>query len=239
MHEGKVSTMLGMHGRPSVAEDIAVARDVLLAEYTGGHVHISHVSTKGAVEIIRQAKAKGVKVTAEVTPHHLALTDEAVMGFDSATKVNPPLRSMDHVTVLRQALQEGVIDAIATDHSPHAFEEKDREFKYAPSGFTGFETALGVVLTTLYHEGNMKLPEIVAAMTSRPAQVLGLDCGTLRVGSDADIVVFDPEAEWTVDSRRFYSRGKHTPFEGKSLKGRVTATMVGGNLVYQDGEVLV
>ena len=239
MHEGAVSTMLGMHGRPSVAEDIAVARDVLLAEYTGGHVHISHVSTKGAVEIIRQAKAKGVKVTAEVTPHHLALTDEAVMGFDSATKVNPPLRSMDHVVVLRQALQEGVIDAIATDHSPHAFEEKDREFKYAPSGFTGFETALGVVLTTLYHEGNMKLPEIVAAMTSRPAQVLGLDCGTLRVGRDADIVIFDPQAEWTVDSRRFYSRGKHTPFEGKSLKGRVMATLVGGNLVYQDGEVLV
>lgn len=219
MHEGAVSTMLGMHGRPSVAEDIAVARDLLLAEYTGGRIHIAHVSTKGAVELIRQAKAKGVAVTAEVTPHHLALTDEAVMGFDPATKVNPPLRSADHVAALRQGLKDGVIDAIATDHSPHAFEEKDREFKYAPSGFAGFETALGVVLTTLYHGKELPLADIVASLTSRPAQVLGLECGTLRPGAAADVVLFDPEEAWTVDSRRFYSRGKHTPFEGHQLKG--------------------
>ena len=239
MHEGALSAKLGMKGRPAVAEEIAAFRDIMLAEYTGSAVHIAHVSAKGTVELIRQAKQRGVKVTAETTPHYLSLTDEVVSSFNTATKVNPPIRSEEHRQALIAGLKDGTLDAIATDHAPHAFEEKDREFKYAPSGFTGFETALGVVLTTLYHEGNMKLPEIVAAMTSRPAQVLGLDCGTLRVGSDADIVVFDPEAEWTVDSRRFYSRGKHTPFEGKSLKGRVTATMVGGNLVYQDGEVLV
>ncbi|MCX7781387.1 MAG: dihydroorotase [Negativicutes bacterium] len=237
MHEGAVSAALGMKGRPAVAEDIAVARDILLAEYTGARLHIAHVSTKGAVEIIRQAKRRGVKVTAEATPHHLALTDEAVSGFNTATKVNPPLRSRDHVDALIAGLKDGTIDAIATDHAPHAFEEKDMEYKYAPSGFAGLETALGVVLTELYHTGKMTLPEIIRCLSAAPAKILDLNAGTLQVGVPADITVIEPMREWTVDSKKFYTRGKHTPFEGAKLKGKAVATIVGGTIVMKDGEV--
>lgn len=237
MHEGAVSARLGIKGRPSVAEDIAVARDIMLAEYTGALIHIAHVSSKGAVELIRQAKARGVKVTAEVTPHHLTLTDESVTGFDTATKVNPPLRSSDHVEALIKGLKEGVIDAIVTDHAPHAFEEKDREFKFAPSGFTGLETSLGVILTELYHTGNFTLSEIIDRMSSAPARILGLAAGTLKVGAPADITLIDPELTWEVDSRNFYTRGKLTPFEGKKLTGKAVATIVGGKLIYEKGEV--
>ncbi len=237
MHEGAVSAMLGIKGRPSVAEDIAVARDVMLAEYTGAHIHIAHVSSKGAVELIRQAKKRGVKVTAEVTPHHLTLTDKAVTGFDTATKVNPPLRSEEHVAALHEGLKDGTIDAIATDHAPHAFEEKDMEFRYAPSGFAGLETALGVVLTALYHTGKFTLAEIIDRMATAPARILGLDAGVLKVGTPADITVIDPDVEWIVDSRQFYTRGKHTPFDGKKLKGRAVATIVGGKVIMQNSEV--
>jgi dihydroorotase len=237
MHEGAVSARLGIKGRPSVAEDIAVARDILLAEYTGAPLHIAHVSSKGAVELIRQAKARGVKVTAEATPHHLTLTDEEVTGFDTATKVNPPLRSKDHVDALVEALKEGVIDAIVTDHAPHAYEEKDREFKFAPSGFTGLETSLGVILTELYHTGKITLPEVIERMSTAPARILGLEAGVLKVGAPADITLIDPSLEWTVDSKTFYTRGKLTPFEGKKLKGKAVATVVGGKLVFEKGEV--
>lgn len=237
MHEGAVSSMLGMKGRPSVAEDIAVARDILLAEYTGGHIHIAHVSSKGAVELIRQGKQRGVKVTAEVTPHHLVLTDEAVTSFNTATKVNPPLRSQEHVQALIAGLKDGTLDAIVTDHAPHAYEEKDREYRYAPSGFTGLETSLGVILTGLYHTGMFTLNEIIERMSVAPARILGIDAGTLKVGSVADITVFDPDYEWTVNSAQFYTRGKHTPFEGKNLRGKAMATIVGGKIVMQNGEV--
>jgi len=237
MHEGAVSAMLGLRGRPAVAEDIAVARDVLLAEYTGGTIHIAHVSTAGAVECIRQAKLRGVKVTAEATPHHLTLTDEAVIGFNTATKVNPPLRSTEHVEALIAGLKDGTIDAIATDHAPHAFEEKDMEFRYAPSGFSGLETALGVILNSFYHTGKFTLNEVIDRMSTTPAKILGLEAGTLKVGAPADIVVIDPEKEWTIDSNNFYTRGKCTPYEGNTLRGRAVATIVGGRVVMQGGEV--
>lgn len=238
MHEGAVSAMLGIKGRPAVAEDIAVARDVMLAEYTRSQVHIAHVSTKGAVEVIRQAKKRGVKVTAEATPHHLTLTDEAVIGYSTATKVNPPLRSADHVQALVAGLQDGTIDVIATDHAPHAFEEKDVEFKYAPSGFAGLETALGVILTELYHTGQFTLTDLIDRMSSAPARILDLETGTLKVGAPADITVIDPGLEWTVDSSSFYTRGKATPFDGRKLKGKAVATIVGGRLVMKNGEVI-
>lgn len=237
MNEGVVSAMLGMKGRPAVAEDIAVARDIMLAEYTDSILHIAHVSTKGAVELIRQAKKKGVKVTAEVTPHHLTLTDEAVKSFDTATKVNPPLRSADHVASLIAGLKDGTIDAIATDHAPHAFEEKDMEYKQAPPGFAGLETALGIILTELYHTGKFSLLEIVERMSTAPARILGLESGVLKVGSSADITIFDADLDWIVDSSKFYTKGKHTPFDKRPLKGKAVGTIVGGKFVMRNGEV--
>ena len=237
MHEGAVSAMLGMKGRPAVAEDIAVSRDIMLAEYADAKLHIAHVSSKGAVELIREAKKKGIKVTAEVTPHHLTLTDEMVKIFDTATKVYPPLRSADHVAALIEGLQDGTIDAIATDHAPHAFEEKDMEYKQAPPGFTGMETALGVILTGLYHTGKLTLLELVERMSTAPARILGLEAGTLKVGSTADITIFDAELEWVVDSSKFYTKGKHTPFDKKPLKGKAVATIVRGKFVMRNGEV--
>ena len=238
MHEGAVSAMLGIKGRPSVAEDIAVARDIMLAEYTGSRIHIAHISSQGAVELVRQAKARGIKVTAEVTPQHLALTDEVVADFDSAAKVNPPLRSNEHREALIAGLKDGTIDAIATDHAPHALEEKDREFRFAPSGFAGLETSIGVVLSTLYHGGLFTLPEIVARMSANPARILGIEAGVLGEGKLADITIINPDLEWTVDSRKFYTRGKLTPFEGRQLKGKAVATIVKGKMIMQNGEVL-
>ena len=239
MHEGAVSAILGIPGRPSVAEDIAVNRDILLAEYAGAPLHIAHVSTKGAVEFIRQAKSRGVKITAEATPHHLTLTDEAVYGYDTATKVNPPLRSADHVAALRAGLKDGTIDAIACDHAPHAYEEKDVEYKYAPSGFTGLETSLGVVLTELYHTGEFTLSEIIDRMSTKPARILGVAGGSLAVGAAADITVIDPEQEWTVETDRFYTRGKASPFAGKKMKGKAVLTVVDGKIAMRDGQVTV
>lgn len=237
MHEGAVSTRLGLVGNPSVSEDIAVSRDVMLAEYTNSLLHVAHVSSKNAIDIIRQAKKRGVNVTAEATVHHLTLTDEEVIGYNTATKVNPPLRSQNHVDALLAGLLDGTIDAIVTDHAPHAYEEKDVEFRYAPSGFTGLETAVGVILTELVHTGKIGLMQVIEKMTCGPAKVLGLDIGGLRIGGKADITIMDMEQEWTVDSRTFYTRGKHTPYEGKKLKGRAVATIVGGKFVMKNGEV--
>lgn len=238
MHEGAVSAVLGLKGRPAVAEDIAVARDIMLAEYANAPIHIAHVSSKGAVEIIRQAKQRGVKVTAEATPHHLTLTDEELRTFNTAFKVNPPLRSAEHVAALIDGLKDGTLDAIATDHAPHAFEEKDVEFRYAPSGFAGLETAVGVVLTGLYHTGKLTLPEIIAKLSYGPAKILGLDRGVLKVGAPADITIIDPEYKWTVDCIKFYTRGKHSPFESRNLRGKALITIVDGSIIMQNGEVL-
>ena len=237
MHEGAVSARLGVPGIPSIAEDICVARDAAIAEYTGAHIHIAHIASKGAVDIVRKAKAKGVNITCEVTVHHLTLTDEACAGYSTATRVSPPLRSRDHVEAMRAGLKDGTIDAIVTDHAPHAPEEKDVEFRYAPNGFCGLETSVGVILTELYHTGEFSINEIVNKMSTSPARIMNLDAGSLAPGKNADITILDLDREWTVDSSKFYTRGKVTPFNGKHCKGMAVATMVDGRFVMKDGVV--
>lgn len=238
MHEGTVSARIGVPGIPSISEDIAVARDCIVAEYTGAHVHICHVASKGAIDIIRQAKKKGVNVTSEVTVHHLTLTDEACADYNPAARVSPPLRSADHVEAMRQAVLDGTVDCIVTDHAPHAPEEKDVEFRNAPNGFCGLETSIGVVLTELYHTGIFDLKTIVSKMSCEPAKVFHLDRGTLKEGSRADITILDLNKEWIVDPSKFYTRGKFTPFEGKALKGKAVATILGGKFTMKDGVVI-
>ncbi len=238
MNEGHRSAMLGMKGRPTVAEDIAVVRDILLAEYADARIHIAHISSKNALDIVRQAKKRGVKVTAEVTPHHLTMTDEAVNLFDTSTKVNPPLRSQADVEAMIEGLRDGTIDAIVTDHSPHAEEEKDVEYRYAPSGFPGLETAVGVLLTDLYHEAKLSLPQIVEKLTAGPAKAFNLTKGVLDVGAAADITVIDPDRQWVVDAADFYTRGTHSPFAGRKLKGKAVMTIVDGKIVMQDGKII-
>ncbi len=232
MNEGSVSTVLGLPGIPNAAEDAAVARDCVIAELTGGHLHILHVSTRGAVEIIRAAKARGVRVTAEVTPHHLSLTDEAVRGYRTEAKMNPPLRSASDVEAVRDALAEGVIDCIATDHAPHHYEDKDREFDDAPFGIVGLETAVGVCIRELVVTGRLDLTELIERLSLRPAQIAGLPAGTLAEGSPADVVVFDPEEIWICRPDEFLSLSHNTPFAGQELVGRVVMTWVGGRPVY-------
>lgn len=237
MHEGAVSARIGVPGIPSISEDIAVARDCIIAEYTGAHVHICHVASKGAIDIIRQAKKKGVNVTSEVTVHHLTLTDEACSDYSSATRVSPPLRSWDHVQAMREAVLDGTVDCIVTDHAPYAPEEKDVEFRYAPCGFCGLETSLGVMLTDLYHTKVFDLKTIISKMSCEPAKVFRLPGGTLKGGSVADITIMDLNKEWTVDSSKFYTRGKFTPYEGKECKGKAVATMLHGKFVMRDGVI--
>lgn len=237
MNEGHRSAMLGMKGRPTVAEDIAVARDVMLAEYASARVHVAHMSSARAVDIVRQAKKRGVRVTAEVTPQHLTMTDDCVNLYDSSTKINPPLRTQADCDALLAGLQDGTIDAIVTDHSPHAQEEKDREYMFAPSGFPGLETSLGVMLTDLYHAGKLDLKTIISKMTWEPAKVFKLDAGTLNVGSAADITVIDPDKEWVVDAKNFYTKGSHSPFIGRKFKGKAVMTFVDGKMMMRDGKV--
>ncbi|UCC50027.1 MAG: dihydroorotase [Gemmatimonadota bacterium] len=235
MNEGPVSTALGLRGIPNAAEDVAVARDCIIAELTGGQLHIQHVSTRGAVEIIRAAKARGVAVTAEVTPHHLALTDEAVRGYRTEAKVKPPLRSAASVAAVRDALVEGVIDCIATDHAPHHYEDKEREFDDAPFGLIGVETALGVCIRELVVSGRLDLPELINRLSCRPAQIARLPAGTLAEGSPADVVVFDPEVRWICQPEEFLSLSRNTPFAGQELVGRVVMTIVDGRSVFARG----
>ena len=238
MNESHRSAMLGMKGRPTVAEDIAVARDVMLAEYADARVHVAHISSGRAVDIVRQAKARGVKVTAEVTPQHLTMTDDLVELFDSSTKINPPLREQKDVDAVLAGLLDGTIDCIVTDHSPHAQEEKDREYMYAPSGFPGLETAVGVLLTDLVHTGKLDIAMMIEKMTAAPARIFGINAGSLAEGMPADITVIDPELEWTVDDTKFYTKGSHSPFGGRRLKGKAVMTFVDGRLVMKDGEIL-
>lgn len=239
MHEGVVSAKLGLRGRPAMAEDIAVSRELMLAELTGGRIHIAHVSSKGAVELIRSAKVKGIQVTAEVTPHHLCLTDEEINSFDSSFKVNPPLRSQEHIDALLEGLKDGTLDAITTDHAPHAYEEKDCEFSDAPSGFAGFETAFAAMHTHYVKSKKLSLFELIARMTQGPAKAFEWqEKGNLGVGMPADLVLLDPKKQWTVDSKEFFTRGKATPFQGNKFIGKVMSTMVNGEWVYQNGKVL-
>ena len=232
MHEGVVSTELGMPGVPAAAEDVMVARDILLAELTGAHLHIAHLSTAGAVRLVREARARGVHVTAEVTPHHLLLTDEAVRAFDANTKMNPPLRSRRDAEALLEGLLDGTIDCIATDHAPHAQSEKEGEFDLAAFGIVGLETAVGVLLDRLVRPGLLPLPTLVARLSRDPARLLGLPGGSLAPGAPADLTILDPAAEWTVDPARFESRSRNTPFGGWTLTGRPWKTIVGGRIAW-------
>jgi dihydroorotase len=233
MHEGLVSTRLGLQGIPAAAEEIMVARDVLLAGHTGGHIHLCHMSTRGSVDLIRRAKDRHLKVTAEACPHHFALTHEACEGYNTNAKMNPPLREAEDVAAIRAGLKDGTIDLIATDHAPHHYDAKEREFDDAPFGIVGLETALGLGLTVLVDGGVLTLPELIARMSTVPARTFGLPGGSLAPGQPADVVVFDPRVAWTVDPRRFKSKSRNTPFAGWELKGRVVRTIVGGRTVFQ------
>jgi len=231
MHEGVVSTELGLPGEPAAAEEVMVARDILLAELTGARVHIAHVSTAGAVRLVRDAKARGVRVTAEVTPHHLLLTEDAVRSFDPNTKMKPPLRTKRDVEALLEALADGTIDCVATDHAPHATSEKEGEYDRAANGILGLETAVSLLLDRLVRPGRLPLPTLVARLSRDPARLLGLPGGSLAPGSPADVTILDLEASVTVDSRRFRSRSRNTPFGGWTLRGAPWRTVVGGTVV--------
>ncbi len=239
INEGIMSIRLKLQGIPAAAEEAIVARDLELAELTGGRLHIAHVSTAGSVELIRRAKEKGVRATAEVTPHHLTLTDEALLGYDTNAKVNPPLRTKRDIEALVQGLKDNVIDIIATDHAPHTEAEKRCEFALAPFGISGFETALGSLLG-LVHTGQLSLSELVARLTCEPAKIIGGKyggLGTLAVGAPADVTVFAPTLNWMVDTSTFASKGRNTPLAGSVLKGKVVATISGGKLVYKDDSI--
>lgn len=234
MNDGELSKKLGLKGMPAVAEDIIISRDLLLAHLTGGQVHIAHVSTASAVELIRRAKEKGTSVTAEVTPHHLTLTEDCVIGYNTNAKVNPPLRTEQDIKALVAALKDGIIDAIATDHAPHTPAEKALDFTRAPTGIIGFETALGSLMA-LVHSGAIPLMKLIAALTTIPAKIINRpDLGMLKVGSPADVAIFDPDKEWVVDPQKFVSKGRNTPLAGKTLKGKVIATIYGGRIIYQE-----
>jgi len=241
MNESKMSTKLGLRGIPATAEEIMVARDLALAELTGGRLHIAHVSTKGSVNLIRRAKDKGIRVTAEATPHHLTLTEEKVIGYNTNAKVNPPLRTKRDIQALIQGLKENVIDIIATDHAPHTKADKQCQFNLAAFGISGFETALGSLMT-LVHHGQLTLATLIAKLTIEPAKIIGNKwgkLGTLTVGAPADVTIFDPDLEWIVDTEAFASKGKNTPLAGSRLKGKVIATISQGRLVYKDASVRV
>ena len=230
MNEGFTSTELGLKGIPRVAEDIATAREVMLAEYTGTPVHIAHVSTKGAVKIIREAKASGVKVTCETAPHYFTLTDDAVRGYNTNAKMNPPLREADDVVAIKEGLKDGTIDAIATDHAPHHLDEKDVEFNEAMNGIIGLETSLPLSLK-LVEDGILTLNQLIKKMSCNPSKILDINRGSLSVGSVADITLIDPVCEWTVVKEELRSKSKNTPFLGWKLKGSASATILAGNVV--------
>lgn len=233
MHEGLVSTRLGLKGIPSAAEEIMVARDIILAELTGGHVHLCHMSTRGSVELIRRAKDRGIPVTAEATPHHFSLTHERVEGYDTHAKMNPPLREEADREAIRQALRDGTIDVVASDHAPHHYDAKEREFDDAPNGIIGLETALSIGLRELVRPGLLSLPELIDRMSTRAARIFHLPGGTLASGAPADLVVFDPDASWVVEPARLHSRSRNTPFAGETLPGVVHLTLVEGAVVYR------
>jgi len=232
MNEGLVSTRLGLRGKPNASEDIHIVRDLLLAEFTGGHIHLQHVSTAYGVEAIRQAKARGVRVTAEATPHHLLLTEDAVEGYRTEAKMNPPLRTAVDREAVRQGLKDGTLDTLATDHAPHHYDEKEAAFDDAPNGIVGLETSLGLMLTHVVGEGLIDLPTLVERMSVAPARAFDLSGGTLAQDSVADVTVIDPELEWTVDPKAFLSRSHNTPFSGWDLKGRAVTTIVDGRKIW-------
>ncbi len=241
VNEGQVSKILGLQGIPNAAEEIIIARDIILAELTGGHLHIAHASTRGSVELIRYAKEKGINITAEVTPHHLTLTEDLTIGYNTNAKVNPPLRTKQDVKAMIQGLKDGVIDIIATDHAPHTHADKHCDFTRAAFGISVFETALGSLIS-LVHNGQLTLPFLISRLTCEPAKLLGDKygkLGTLNIGAAADVTIFDPDKEWVVDTSTFASKGKNTPLAGSKLKGKVMSTIYGGKLVYKDDAVKI
>lgn len=230
MHEGFQSTRLGLRGIPAAASDIMTSRDIALAELTGGKVHLMCVSTREAVERIRLARSRGVEVSADVTPHHLLLTDDVMASFDTLYKCNPPLRSQEHVDALIEGLRDGTISVISADHQPLAIEKKDLELDIAPFGICGLETALAICVEALITPGHLNWSQLIACLTSGPAALLGIPHGTLSVGAAADLTLVDPKEQWTIDARRFRSRSRNTPFDGRTVTGRVVATMVAGQV---------
>ncbi|HBO46096.1 MAG TPA: dihydroorotase [Planctomycetaceae bacterium] len=233
MHDGLTALILGLGGIPPAAEDVMTTRDIALADATGGRLHMMHVSTGGSVDAVRRAKARGVRVTAEVTPHHFTLTDESLRTFNSNFKMNPPLRGAGHVTGCIDGLIDGTIDVIASDHAPHAREKKMQELDLAPFGIVGLETSLGLVVTKLIEPGHLDWPTTLAKMTINPARVLGIDKGTLSPGADADVTIIDPMAQWTVDPAEFHSKSTNTPFAGWQLRGRAETVIVGGRVKFR------
>ncbi|HEX7296658.1 MAG TPA: dihydroorotase, partial [Pyrinomonadaceae bacterium] len=232
MHEGRWSLILGLRGIPAAAEEMDAVRDCVLAKLTGARVHLAHVSTIGAIEAVRRAKDAGLNVTCEVTPHHWTLTDEAVAEYDTNTKMNPPLRSEEHVAAILEAMKDGTIDAIATDHAPHHLDEKALEFDQAPFGITGLETAVGLAFD-LVQRGLISLDRIVEMCASNPAKIFAMkDRGTLRRGAHADVTILDPQLEWMFDVTKSKSKSRNTPFNGRAMQGAAVATIVGGRLVY-------
>ncbi|HIE13485.1 MAG TPA: dihydroorotase, partial [Desulfotomaculum sp.] len=232
------ATVFGLRGMPAAAEEVAVARDIILAELTGCHLHIAHVSTAGSVGLIRAAKKKGIRVTAEAAPHHFTLTEEAVTGYDTNAKVNPPLRTQADVAAVVEGLADGTIDVIATDHAPHTVEEKETEFDAAPFGVVGLETAVGLVFRELVNKGVVGLPDAVAKMTVNPARILGLDAGRIEEGAVADITLIDPERKETVEPLNFVSKGRNTPFGGWELTGVPVGVVIGGRLIEARGRAV-
>ncbi|MCD9189428.1 MAG: dihydroorotase [Pyrinomonadaceae bacterium] len=234
MHEGKISLLLGLRGMPALAEDLDAVRDIYLAKETGAHIHIAHISTKGALEAVRRAKAEGINVTCEVTPHHFTLTDKAVEGYDTNTKMSPPLRSAEHLKAILEGLKDGTIDAIATDHAPHHADEKALEYDRAPMGITGLETAVGLAFNELVHKGIIDLVQLVKLCSSNPAKIFNIpNRGTLKVGSVADITILDPDLVWTYRNADSRSKSKNSPFDNWQFTGGAVATIVGGKIVYK------
>ncbi len=236
MHEGKVSLKLGLKGVPAAAEEVMVFRDLTLARLTGGRLHIAHVSTAGSVELLRRAKAAGLQVTAETAPHYFTLTDEAVLGFDTHAKVNPPLRTAADVAAIKAGLADGTLDAIASDHAPHSTMEKEVEFSEAAFGLIGLETSLGLSLKLVY-EKVLTLSQLVAKMSANPARILGVKGGTLKPGAAADITLIDLNREWQVDAGKFASKSRNCPFQGWTLKGKAVMTIGGGKVVWEEGKI--
>jgi dihydroorotase len=234
MNEGVNSTLLGLPGLPSVAEDIIVSRDILMAEYTGGRIHIAHISTKNSVSLVREAKKKGIKVTAEVTPHHFTLTDDSLKSYNSNYKMNPPLRTQTDIDAIIKGLKDGTIDCIASDHAPHSIEEKEAEFQYAPNGIVGFETTLGLSFSELVHKNKLSLEELIKKLSINPRKILNLPIPKFKVGEIANFTIIDPDHVWTVDISKFKSKSKNSPFDKKLLTGKAIAVINRKKMFYDD-----
>jgi dihydroorotase len=237
MNEGVVSTRLGLRGWPNAAEDLIVARNVILSEYSGAHIHLQHISSRFSIEVIRRAKSRGARITAEATPHHIALTDECLATYDTNFKMNPPLRTEADRRAIIGGLRDGTLDCVCTDHAPHTDYEKDKEFDYAPNGILGLETSLAVTLDVLVRENKFKLPHVVDLLTRQPARILGLPAGTLAAGAAADVCLFDPAEQWLYDAKAGFSKSSNSPWHGQTLSGRVKTTIVDGRVVYRDGRI--